>query len=199
MATRSIPLFGGILALAQLAAGSSAYAATPNLSGAYTFRGTSFCQAAQNVVKTTSGGTTDTDVTTNVFVVTPGSLREEIGVVTFTPTVAGGQSGAISLAQTAINGSLLITEQNGSAPSGTMTAQTGSKSGTYSIALNTANTTYTSYVITITWPGKSPLALNSVVGEVNTTTGMASHVEALKLDMPVGSINCSESISMQHK
>lgn len=94
---------------------STASATASNISGTYLVNYASFCQAIQNEVFTTVG-TTDQDQQTTIQSIDPGSIDQQSGYMTFTPSAAGATTGTVSAVLAKSHGSLLVTGLPGPPP-----------------------------------------------------------------------------------
>jgi hypothetical protein len=120
---------------------SAASGAASNISGTYLMNVTTLCQAIQNEVFTTTVGSTDQDQQTTIQSIDPGSINQQTGYITFTPSAAGSNTGTVSAVLAKSQGSLLILGLPGppafpDTPDMTFSADKASspESGTYTMA-----------------------------------------------------------------
>jgi hypothetical protein len=157
-------LFTGLIAL-TLAVPGLAHAAS-NISGAYNIKFITLCQSIENEAFNKNGTTTTTVIET----IDEGKISQTVGVITFTPSTAGGLTGKVSATFTQSNGTLAILGLPGGVgqPSSPhvpdMTIKTQSQAGTYSLAL----------------PGTAPakITLNFGKGGVNAFTAYLSKLSS---------------------
>ncbi len=106
----AIGLAAPVMTLGVVALGGIPQAHAANVSGTYIMNWTEICQALQNeTLLTENPGTTDTDLLSMLNSVQNGKINQWVGYATFTPTVAGGLSGALSVVNAQTKGSLLVT------------------------------------------------------------------------------------------
>lgn len=187
-------LFAGLFALTVAVPGLAQ--AASNLSGTYNIRLTEVCQSIENEVFNKSGGVTTTVINT----IDEGKISQTVGVITFTPTTAGGLTGKVSATFTQTKGTLAILGLPGNPPSQPasphvpdMKLQTKSQTGTYSLTL----------------PGTAPatITINFGKGSVSTFTaylsklsgGAYTHADFIDTESNASATaSCSNAGSMEH-
>jgi hypothetical protein len=150
--------FAGLVAL-TLAVPGFAHAA--NISGAYSIKFTTLCQSIENEVFKPS---------TQIQTIQEGKIGQTVGVITFTPTKAGGTSGKISASFTQTNGTLAILGLPGppaSPDKPDMTIKSAAQTGTYTLAPPSGTAPGK---LTLTFTGQSPeiftIYLSNLTGAV---------------------------------
>jgi hypothetical protein len=187
-------LLTGLIAL-TVAVPGLAHAAS-NISGAYTIKLTEVCQSIENEVFNKNGTTTTTVINT----IDEGKISQTVGVITFTPTTAGGLTGKVSATFTQTKGTLAILGLPGNPPSQPATPhvpdmqlQTKGQTGTYSLTL----------------PGTAPatITINFGKGSVSTFTaylsklsgGAYTHAEFIDRESDGSAApSCSNAGSIEH-
>jgi hypothetical protein len=153
----------GVLIVVELSA-FPAQAESPHLSGSYLIDYTGLCP----IVLAHEPGTN------NISVALFGGVSQTTGVMTFTPTVAYGQSGKVAAQVTQTDGSALrsVRTDTWTTDSGERIKKTAvNMSGTYTMTAST---------ITLSLTGQPAFAVRAYYGKLNSTTGRAGQVNFLR-------------------
>jgi hypothetical protein len=186
-------LLTGLIAL-TFAVPGLAHAAN-NISGTYNIKFTTLCQSIENELFNKSGTTTTTVINT----IDEGKISQTVGVITFTPTKAGGLTGTVSATFTQSNGTLAILGLPGGVgqPSSPhvpdMTLKTQSQAGTYSLALpGTAPAK-----ITINFGKGGASAFTAYLSKL--TSGIYTRADIIAIEASTGTApSCTMSGTIEH-
>jgi hypothetical protein len=183
----------GLIAL-TVAVPGLAHAA--NISGTYSIKLTTLCQSIENEVFNKTGGTTTTVINT----INEGKIQQTVGVITFTPTKAGGLTGKVSATFTQTKGTLAIlglpggTGQPATPHVPDMQIGTENQTGTSSLTLPKGSAPA---VISIAFSGDTGDVFTAYLSKLNGTT--YTHADFIDIDGDKGSKpSCSNSGSIEH-
>jgi len=164
--------FAGVLAVAVAVPGLAH--AGNNISGTYSVHLTEVCQSIENEIFKPS---------TQIQTIDEGKITQTIGLITFTPTKAGGLSGAVSASFTQANGTLTIlglpggTGQPGQPAKPDMQIGSATQSGTYSMTAGVGNAPGT---LKITFKGDN---LNNFTAYMSQPAGgIYGHVDFIDIE-----------------
>jgi hypothetical protein len=180
-------LVTGLIAL-TLAVPGLAHAA--NLSGTYSIKLTTLCQSIENELFKPS---------TQIQTINEGKISQAIGVITFTPSKAGGLTGNVSATFTETKGTLAIlglpggTGQPATPHVPDMQIVTGNQTGTYSLTLPSGSAPA---VISITFSGETGDVFTAYLSKLSGTA--YTHVDFIGIDGDKGSKpSCSNAGSIE--
>jgi hypothetical protein len=180
-------LVAGLTAL-TLAVPGLAHAA--NISGAYSIKLTTLCQSIENELFKPS---------TQIQTIDEGKIQQAVGVITFTPSKAGGLTGKVSATFTQTKGTLAILGLPGGAGQPAtphvpdMQIQTGNQTGTYSLTLPSGSAPA---VISITFSGDTANVFTAYLSKLSGTA--YTHADFIGIEGNNGSKpNCSNSGSIE--
>jgi hypothetical protein len=178
--------FVGALAVAMAFPG---LAQAANLSGTYAIHLTEVCQSIEKEVFNP----------TQIQTIDEGKIVQTVGLITLTPTKAGGLSGTVAANFTRAKGTLTIlglpggAGQPGQPAVADMSLNTGSRTGTYSMTAGAGNTAGTFKLL---FTGNTLNAFTAYFSQSNGAT--YSHVDFINSESNSGSApSCANSGSLQ--
>lgn len=156
-----------VIALLAAPGGVRAATVVPVVSGAYTVATTEICQFQTTLTGSLfvtglgkNGVPNTAPALTALNTASPGSLSQSVGVMTFTPTVAGGASGKVTIKLMQTGGSLSVQQSiPGGAVSGTPIDGPAPNivAGTYAVAAG---------LLTVTPTGQPAIAFSAVFANI---------------------------------
>jgi hypothetical protein len=174
------------LAVSAAAIFGTAQGAT-NLNGVYTIRYTTLCQSIDNEVFKPN---------TQINTISQGKISQTVGMITFTPSAAGGLSGKVLANATASKGSLTILGLPGPpvqpAVPDMVLKSANTQAGTYSLRVGLGSSPST---LTIAFTGETPEVFTAYVSKPKN--GAFTHADFIGIEGETGKPpSCSNSGSI---